>query len=53
MTTWFDRNATAFKVLLCIVLLLILMIPTAMLSSTIYERSNRATEARNEIMSKW
>lgn len=53
MNTWFERNATAFKVLLCIVLLLIMMIPTSMLSSTINERSYRAVEARNEIMSKW
>ncbi len=51
--TWLDRNATVFKVLLCIFLLMLLMIPTAMLSSTVNERHNRAAEARQEIMSKW
>ena len=51
--TWFERNASAFKILLCGILLLILMIPTAMLRSTVDERANRAVSARTEIMSKW
>lgn len=52
-STWFERNAMGLKVLLCGFLLAILMIPTLMLSNTIYERSQRAVEARQEIMSKW
>lgn len=53
MKTWYERNATVLKVALCGFLLLILLIPATMIRSMISERSQRAEEAKTEILSKW
>jgi inner membrane protein len=51
--TWYERNATMMKVLLCGFLLLILLIPASMIRGLITERASRAQEAKNEIYAKW
>lgn len=53
ISTWYDRNATMIKVLLCGFLLLILLIPASLMRELIHERSARAQEAKNEIYAKW
>lgn len=51
--TWYERNATMMKILLCGFLLLILLIPASMIRGLITERANRANDAKQEIYSKW
>ncbi len=53
MATWYERNATMMKVLLCAFLLLIFLIPASMVRGLITERASRAQLAKNEIYSKW
>ena len=47
------RNSVILRLILIGVLSLLLLIPTGMISSIVYERESRSQEAINEVSSKW
>ncbi len=51
--SFFERHRWTAKGALIFILLLLLLIPMAWVSSLIYERQSRETEARAEISGKW
>ncbi|MBC7775408.1 MAG: cell envelope integrity protein CreD [Phycisphaerae bacterium] len=51
--SFFQRNGTTLKGVLIFFLMLVLLIPTSMVESLIYEREGRQREAINEVSSKW
>jgi inner membrane protein len=48
-----NRNSISIRLFIIAILVLIMMIPSAMISSLITERENRKNEAIHEITSKW
>lgn len=51
--SFFQRNATTLKGIVIFFLMLVLLIPTSMVESLIYERESRQNEAISEVSSKW
>jgi inner membrane protein len=51
--SFFEKNAVILKVAAIAFLTLMLLIPTAMITSLVSERKGRQIEASNEISSKW
>lgn len=51
--SFFQRFGTSLKGIVIFFLMLVLLIPTSMVESLIYEREGRQNEAINEVSSKW
>ncbi|MDO8367895.1 MAG: cell envelope integrity protein CreD [Saprospiraceae bacterium] len=51
--SFIQRNGTTLKGIIIFFLMLVLLIPTSMVESLIYERQGRHNEAINEVSSKW
>ena len=51
--SFFQRFGTSLKGIVIFFLMLVLLIPTSMVESLIYERESRQSEAINEVSSKW
>jgi inner membrane protein len=51
--SFFQRFGTSLKGVVIFFLMLVLLIPTSMVESLIYERESRQTEAIQEVSSKW
>ncbi len=48
-----DRNGPIFKIIFCVFLGLLLMIPASMIGDLVSDRESRKTEAVAEVSSKW
>jgi inner membrane protein len=52
LSNW-TKNSITLKLIVITIIILVLMIPTAMMESLIYERQNTRDEAIREVSSKW
>jgi inner membrane protein len=49
----FNRNSISIRIFIIAILVLIMMVPSAMITTLVSERENRKNEAIHEIASKW